>query len=93
MRVPVMMDVPSSHRLRGCNAALQGLATDVLELDGGVIDFELAVENIFKASQNAYAFRRRNICDRHMAGQGARRRSQAPNVEVVNIDHAPRPLA
>ena len=46
MRVPVMMHVASDHRLRRCDAALQCLAADVLELDGGVVDLELSVENV-----------------------------------------------
>ncbi len=88
MRVPVMMDVPGCHRLRRSNAVLQRLTTDMLELDCRVIDLELPVESIFEADENACALRRGNIGDGHVACQGARVRAQAPDVQIVNIDHA-----
>ena len=88
MRVTVMMNVPGSHRFRRSNAALQRLTADMLELDSRVVDLELPVESILKANENACALRRRNIGDRHVACEGARVRAEAPDVQVVNIDHA-----
>src|ERR1700691_1747415 len=88
MRVTMMMDVPGSHRFRRSNATLQRLTADMLELDGRMAYLELPVESIFEADENACALRWRNIGDRDVAREGARVRTQAPDVQVVNIDHA-----
>jgi len=57
----------------------------MFELDGGVVDMESATENAVYVSQNRIAFRRRHIFDQHVATQRVRLRSQAPDVQIMNI--------
>src|SRR5208283_3519807 len=70
------------------NATVEIFAADVLELDGGVADLKPFAEQRVEVQENARAFRRRNVGDGDMAGQSAGLRAQAPNVQVVNVDHA-----
>jgi len=51
------------------HTAVGGFADYVLELNGGVVDAELAQETFFDIAQNALADRRRNILNRDMAGE------------------------
>ena len=81
-------DVGCRPSLQEDNAALQLLAADVLELDGGVADVEVVLEHVIELDQDAGALRRRNVGDGHVAGQGAGVRAEAPDVQVVNVDHA-----
>jgi len=60
----------------------------MLKLNGGVADAKVLAEQMIELDQNACALRRGNIGDRHMTGQSARLRAEAPDVQVVHIDHA-----
>ena len=63
------------------------VALGVLELDRSVMDF-VPAQNIVDALQDRVARRRRHVLDEHVAAQSMRARTQAPDVQIVNIDHA-----
>src|SRR5450755_1088648 len=67
------------------HAAVGNFAIYVLELDGGVVDVELLVEAGLYVAQDAFAYRRRNVGDGNVAGQGAGFRSDVPDVQVVDV--------
>ena len=69
-------------------AVLGDGATEVLELNGGMSDMETLGEHAIQPPQHAIALRRRNIGNPDVATQGVRVRSEAPDVQVVNIEHA-----
>ena len=60
----------------------------MLELDGGVADLKMIFQNMVELDEDASAFRRRNIGDGDVAGQGARVRAEAPDMQVMNVDNA-----
>lgn len=55
MRVTVTGLMPAGHLLGRCDATLQSLATDVLELDSRVADFESPPEQTIEIGQYARA--------------------------------------
>src|SRR5258708_5846665 len=63
-------------------------APDVLELNCGVADSEAVAEHGIQALQNSVAGRRRDVLDQGMTAQRVGARSQAPDVQVVHIEHA-----
>src|SRR5208337_3811823 len=60
----------------------------VLKLNGGVPDVKALFEHLVKLDQNVGALRRGNVDDGHVAGQCAGVRADAPDVQVVYIDHS-----
>src|SRR4029079_8680581 len=60
----------------------------ILKLNRGVPDLKARAQNIVDALQNRIAFRRRHIVDQDVAAEGTRVRSQAPYMEVMNVDDA-----
>ena len=60
----------------------------VLELDGGVVNLEVAREDVVHMAENAVALRWRHVLDHGMAAQRVRAGTKAPDMEIVNIDYA-----
>src|SRR5579863_827476 len=63
-------------------------AAEVLKLDGGVADVEAVAQHVVDPPQDGMAGRGRHVLDQHVAAQSARFRTEAPDMEVVNVDHA-----
>ena len=78
----------AGHIFNGRHTAIELVAADVLELDGGVADLEVLAEQLVELDQNAGACRRWNIGDGHVAGERARLRAEAPDVQIVYVDDA-----
>jgi hypothetical protein len=76
------------HFFNGDDAAFKLIAAGVLELDGGVADLEVVIENVVELDQDAGALRRGNVGDGDVAGQGAGVGAEAPDVQVVDVDDA-----
>ena len=60
----------------------------VFELDGGVQDVEAFAEDIVYAAEDGVAFGRGHVVDEDVAAQGAGVGTEAPDVEVVDVDYA-----
>ena len=60
----------------------------MLELDRRVVNAEIAQESLLHVAQDALADRGRNVLDRNVAGQSMGFRSDAPDVEIVNVVHS-----
>ena len=90
MRVPtmVLVAVASGQFLRRHHASLEFSAADVLELDGGMADVEMVFEDVIELDEDAGALRRGNVGDGDVAGKGTRLRTEAPYVQVVDVDDA-----
>jgi len=91
MRVAVMavcVARAAGHFINGHDAALDFAATDVLELDGGVADLKMIFENMVELDEDAGAFGGGDVGDGDVAGQSAGVRSEAPDVQVMNVDDA-----
>src|SRR5437870_5052226 len=69
-------------------SAFRYRAPDVLELNRGVADREAVAEHGIQPLQNTIAGRRRNILDQGVAAQRVRAGTQAPDVQIVHIQHA-----
>src|ERR1700690_400189 len=78
----------AGHFFYGDDAAVGLRAAGVLELDGAVADVEVVFENVFEVDENAGALGRRDVVDDDVAGECARLRSKAPDMEVGDIEHA-----
>lgn len=87
MCVPVMVWA-SGHFLGGHDAPLHLFTAYVLELDGGVADVKVVLEQMIQLLQDAGTLRGRNVGDGHVAGHGTGLRPEAPYVEVMDIDDA-----
>ena len=61
----------AGHFINGDDAALDFAAADVLELDGGVADLKMIIENMVELDQDAGAFGRRDVGNGDVAGQRA----------------------
>ena len=61
----------AGHLFEGDYATIQFAATGVLELDGRVRDLEMFLQYMIDVDEDAGAFRRRNVVDADMAGEGA----------------------
>src|ERR1700678_3471249 len=84
----VMAGGVGGHLFHGDDATFQLGADVVLELDGGVGNLEVFLEHMIEVDQDAGTFARWNVGDADVTGQGAGLRAEAPDVEVVDIDHA-----
>src|SRR5262245_61411360 len=71
-----------------CAAGLRDPAAHVLELNGRVADRKTLGEHFVEPAKNGIARRWRNIFDQNVAAQRMRARSQAPDVQVVHLQHA-----
>src|SRR5579872_3100470 len=60
----------------------------VFELDRGVPDLKARAQDVIDPLQNRIAFRRRHVVDQHVAAQGAGVRAEAPDVQVMDVNHA-----
>src|ERR1017187_5346697 len=76
------------HFFNRDDATFQLLAANMLELNCRVTDLEMVLEHMVQLYQDACALRRWNIGNGHVARQGAGLRTEAPDVEVVHVDHA-----
>src|SRR5579883_2674587 len=63
-------------------------AANMFELNGRVMDMEKAAEDAIDVPQNRVAFRGRHILNEDVTAQGVRFRSQAPDVQIVDVDDA-----
>jgi len=63
-------------------------AAHVLELHGGVMNMKLAAQHLVDAGQDAVAGRGRHVFDQHVTAQRVGARSQAPDVQIVHVQHA-----
>jgi hypothetical protein len=88
--VPVfLLPLPVQSLLHGGGAVSLGQnALYMLELNGGVADVEALTQNIVDPPQDGVALRWRHVVNQHVATECARLRAQAPDVQVVHIDHA-----
>lgn len=71
MRVAVRPCVATGYFLRRCDAAVEGLAADMLELNRGVADLVMVAEQVIELCENAGARRRRNVRDGDVTGKSA----------------------
>ena len=69
-------------------AGFRDRAAYVLELHGGVRDREPLLEHTVETAQNRVAGRGRNVFDQHVTAQRMRAGTQAPDVQIVNVEHA-----
>ena len=69
------------------NNSAWSVAFGVLELNGRVMDFVLG-QNVVDALQYRVAGGRRHVFDEYMATQSVGARTQAPDMQIVNVDHA-----
>ena len=63
-------------------------ASDVLELNRGVADRKAVAQHGIQALQNAVAGRGWHVFDQGMSAQRVGARSQAPDVQVMHVQHA-----
>jgi hypothetical protein len=83
--VVVMMVTVGGDGFYGHDAAVCHFALDVFELDRGVVDLEFVAQRHLDPVEDERALRRRNIGDRHMRGECVTLRTEAPDVQVVDI--------
>src|ERR1700674_4221350 len=76
------------HSYRDGAAGFRNRAAYVLELHGGVGDRESRLEHSVEAAQDRVAGRGRDVFDQHVAAQRVSAGTQAPDVQVVNVEHA-----
>ena len=69
-------------------AIFRNRAADVLELHGGVVNVEAVGEHVVQAPQNDVARGGRNVVDQHMAAEGMGARTETPDVQIVDVQHA-----
>src|ERR1039458_2572849 len=62
-------------------------AAQVLELHGAMEDVKPLGQHVVQSAQQHIAGRRRNIGNRYVTAQRARARSQAPDVQVMDVQH------
>src|SRR5258707_1112158 len=73
-----------------CNHGARGVregALGVFKLDSSVIDVESA-KQVVHPVQDGIAFRSRHVFDQHVTTQRICARSEAPDMDIVNVDHA-----
>ena len=85
MTMPVRMHL---HFLDSHHASVRNLAIHILKLNRRVSNVKARMQRRLDLLQNTIALRRRNIGNRHMAGQRVRLRSQAPDVQIMHILNA-----
>ena len=81
------VDSTAGHLLNGDNAAFQLTAADVLKLHGGVADVIVIAQDVIELDQDTRALRRGDVCDGDVAGKRARTGTEAPDMQVVNVDY------
>ena len=62
-------------------------AADVLKLNRIVVEMKPVSQQQVQAPQDPVTLRRRHIFNQHMATQSMGGGTQAPNVQIVNIEH------
>src|SRR5579862_7261740 len=67
------------------HASMRHFALCVFELNRRVTDAEVMAEAIFHVAQDALAHRWRNVCNRDVARERTSFRTDAPDVEVMNV--------
>src|SRR5579872_485805 len=75
----------AGHLLHRNHAAREFLAANMLELHGRVTDMKMIAQHVIEFHQNTSALRGGDVGDRHVTGQRARMRSEAPYMQIVNI--------
>ena len=70
------------------DAAVGLFAGGVLELHGGVINAVAVQQVLTNFAEDAVAFRWRDVFDGDVGGKRASLRAEAPDVEVVHVEHA-----
>src|SRR5262245_37157152 len=63
-------------------------ATDMLELDGSVVDVEAVGEHVIQAEQDDVAAGGRDVFDQHMATERVGAGAEAPDVKIVYVENA-----
>jgi hypothetical protein len=63
-------------------------ALHVFELDGGVEDVEAFAEDVVDAAEDGVALRRRHVVNQDVATEGTGFGTEAPDVEIVDVDDA-----
>src|ERR1700733_3449998 len=82
----LMAVVMMAHTLRDRhNASMCNLAYHMLELDRGVINAEALMQAAFHIAKNSLTDGGRNVGDGDMAGKRVRLRTNAPDMQVVNV--------
>lgn len=69
-------------------AAFELFASLVLELNCRVLDVEMVAQYMIQVEQNTGALGWRDVGNGDVAGQGVTLRTQAPDVQIVHVDHA-----
>lgn len=82
VRVAVVMVVVGTYGFESwwCGAAVGGLATGGLELDGCVSDVETVAEGVVDAFEDCSAVGHRYVGDSDVAGEGVRAGAEGPDV-------------
>ena len=78
----------AGHFFNGDYAAVGFRAAYVLELDGGVADVVVVLEQVVEVEQDAGALGGGNVGDGDVAGEGAGLGAEVPYVEVVDVEDA-----
>ena len=81
----VMVVVSGIHRNDATDP--RNRAAGVLKLHRGVVNVEALAEHVIQPVEDVFALRRRHVGDEHMTAQGMRVRSEAPDMQVVNIEN------
>src|SRR5579859_6501760 len=76
------------HFADGDYAAVSDFAAFAFELDGGVVDVEAVFGERIDFEQDAIAFGGWDVIDLYVAGEGVGLRTEAPDVQVVDVDDA-----
>src|SRR5579863_1848937 len=76
------------HLFDGDHAAFGNGAVFVFELDGGVADVEMRLEDMVEVFEDAGALGGRDVGNGDVAGEGAGLGAEGPAVEVVDVEHA-----
>ncbi len=69
-------------------AGLRQLAIGVFKLNRRMVNVEFFTEDLVNAFQDAVTFGRWHISDQGMATQRMGARSQTPDMDVMNVEHA-----
>ena len=63
-------------------------AAHVFELDGGVVEMEAIAQHPVEPGEDAIALRGRHVLDQDVAAQRMRARTEAPDVQIVDVEYA-----
>src|SRR5208282_5411791 len=70
------------------HASMRHFTLCMFELNRRVTDAEVMAQAVLHIAQDALAYRWRNICNRDVARERTSFRTNAPDVEIVNVIHA-----